>query len=136
MDKIIVRKKEIKGNSKDIFEDDVLSEHQVLLDFYDESEKDITYLKNAYEEIIENYINNEYFEVVYQIDELYLLKITEEGHLYLYKNDSRYVSKLTSWVYIIGKMYIGNVWWASDEEVCQDLRTISLVEFLYKYKGL
>lgn len=135
MKKIIIRKEAIKGDFVDIFKDEIVSEKEALLEFYEESEKDIEHLNNAYKEIVSKQINNEYFEIVYEIDELYALKITEDGHIYLCKRDSSNVSKLISWEYIVGKMFLGNAWWSSDEEIYQDIKTISLVEFLHKYKG-
>ena len=39
------------------------------------------------------------------------------------------------WVYAGNGKYMGDAWWYEDEEILQDLQTLSVPSFLEKYKG-
>lgn len=59
-------------------------------------------------------------------------------HIYLYHADPspvwfEYGGR--RWAYMSGKRYIGDPWWFSDKEIYSDLNTLSMTEFLRKYKG-
>ena len=39
------------------------------------------------------------------------------------------------WIYPESKRYLGDTWWSEDEEILNDLKKLSIIEFLDKYKG-
>ena len=39
------------------------------------------------------------------------------------------------WSYADAKKYLGDTWWESDDEILQSIQTLSVIDFLKRYKG-
>ena len=42
---------------------------------------------------------------------------------------------IVPWYYQYGQRYIGDSWWSTREEILSDICSLSIIEFLKKYKG-
>ena len=88
-----------------------------------------------YKEVKRSKENSELFEVAYQIDEEYAVSIGQ--HIYLHKLDKKanVYGTIVPWYYQYGQRYIGDSWWSTREEILSDICSLSIIEFLKKYKG-
>lgn len=79
---------------------------------------------------------NQYFQSVFLVSDLY--GVTIDSNIYLYRFDPEQISQqlmLWNWCYADAKIYIGDAWWFSNDEILGDLNNLSIVNFLEKYKG-
>ena len=85
---------------------------------------------------IETQLDNEYFKILYKLDDEFAVHLT--GSIYLYhlipKKEEIY-SSLVPWFYADSKNYFGDTWWEKDSEIINSLETLSIIEFLKRYKG-
>lgn len=89
-----------------------------------------------YEEILNCNKDNEYFSIMYKISDNILVSLSE--HIYLYHVTNGLLinnERLLPWECVDGKKYIADIWWESDEEILEDLKNLSLIEFFDKYKA-
>lgn len=64
--------------------------------------------------------------------------IVIDEHIYLCHFDadiSIQQKKVFPWEYVDGKKFLGDSWWFNDEEIIEDVKTLSIINFLKKYKG-
>lgn len=62
-----------------------------------------------------------------------------DEHIYLYRYDMQvynHQKDLIPWMYVESKKYLGDSWWNEDTEIIADLKTLSVVDFCEKYKGI
>lgn len=108
----------------------------LLHTLYREShEYSVKALEENYKEVKRSKENSELFEVAYQIDEEYAVSIGQ--HIYLHKLDKKanVYGTIVPWYYQYGQRYIGDSWWSTREEILSDICSLSIIEFLKKYKG-
>ena len=75
------------------------------------------------------------FLPAFRVDEEYAVSISQHITLHkLVKKEPPY-GDLVPWYYQYGQRYLGDAWWFSPEEILADLRELSTVAFLKKYKG-
>lgn len=101
------------------------------------NEKEITYdlLFREYENFKKEGTSS-YFSWMYMVYPKYGVVLDE--HIYLYRYNSQIYNQLLDyipWGYAESKKYLGDTWWAEDEEILSDLQNLSIIEFLDKYKG-
>ena len=82
-------------------------------------------LEENYKEVKRSKENSELFEVAYQIDEEYAVSIGQHN----------VYGTIVPWYYQYGQRYIGDSWWSTREEILSDICSLSIIEFLKKYKG-
>ena len=89
-----------------------------------------------YELAINSGKDNEYYKVMYRINEEFAVHLTENIHIYhlMAESDKPYFN-IVPWVYADSKKYIGDTWWEEDEEILENLQQLSIVKFLKRYKG-
>ena len=64
--------------------------------------------------------------------------LSVDANIYLYRfhpEDIREQQSVFKWCYAPVKKYIGDVWWYTEEEILEDIRKLSFLDFLEKYKG-
>lgn len=150
MEKIIIRKKLVKGISSNynLF---IEKEYATICDL--KKDYNIDYLmvvlyeedKKKYEELNEEFLvykdvekecDSESFIICYKVDEHYAVKIDEHIVIYHLEEPIVFESKnLVPWWYASGELYIGDTWWFEKDEIVRDLIKLSILEFLNKYKG-
>lgn len=62
-----------------------------------------------------------------------------DSHIYIYK-----ISDITMnnpsldipWYYAESKKYMGDTWWSDDLEILSDLKSLNVIDFIEKYKGI
>lgn len=102
---------------------------------------DNNYLENSdlfkkYEEICTSGIANSMFTIMHKIKNDLAVSLSE--HIYLHHiSDNVFLNneRIVPWECIDSKIYISDTWWEKDEEIIFDLTSLSLVEFMAKYKG-
>ena len=97
----------------------------------------------SYEKLINEYnntINGEnssFFLCAYLLKNGYAVVL--DSHITLYKlcvpSEEEDESKIL-WSYYSSSKYLGDTCWFSDNEILMDLSSLSIVDFLLKYKGL
>ena len=115
--------------------------YKILLNKIYGEEIDCEYLESSklyysYLSILETQKDNEYFKVLFRLDDEFAVHLS--GNIYLYhlipKNGEVYTS-LIPWFYADSKKYLGDTWWEKDFEIINDLKTLSIVDLCKKYKG-
>lgn len=146
MDKIVIRKKIIDNiNSKIIQLDesfntieDIIFKYDIdyiLINLFGEEQLSYDMLMDEYYKFIDTGIS-EIYTYMYVLDNEYGLSI--DNNINLYKINSKVNNSLKQylpWIYVEGKRYVGDSWWFDDVEICRDIKSISFVEFIKKYKG-
>ncbi|GAA0741798.1 hypothetical protein [Clostridium oceanicum] len=95
-----------------------------------------TLIYKKYIEIVDYGKENKYFKIMYKLNDEFCVSIKE--HIYLYhlvpmieiNNDM-----ILPCNYVDSKMYIGDTWWQDDEEILGDLKKLSIIDFIKKYKA-
>ena len=97
----------------------------------------------SYEKLIKEYNNtlngesSTYFFCSYLLENGYAVVL--DSHITIYKlctpSKEKDENKIL-WRYYSNSKYLGDTWWFSDDEIIRDLSTLSIVEFLKKYRGL
>ena len=115
--------------------------YKILLNKIYGEEIDCEYLESSklyysYLSILETQKDNEYFKVLFRLDDEFAVHLSGNIHLYHFipKNGEVYTS-LIPWFYADSKKYLGDTWWEKDFEIINDLKTLSIVDFYKKYKG-
>ena len=142
---MIIRKKIVSGINTEIIR---LSNDENIEKIIDRIGKE-KFLKHIFKEVesycfllqeYKEFINgkeSEYFSWIYPITPKY--GVILDSHIYIYKiND---VTKSTPslsipWCYVESKKYLGDKWWSDDMEILSDLKTLNVIDFLEKYKGI
>lgn len=145
MEKVIIRTKAIRGISSKMIRKDsgveTLSElvskygkNSILKDVFEET--DFTYEELCEEQ--NNFIQRGYSSVfmwMYRMDSEYGIGI--DSHIYLYRynlNISRQQQEVFGWEYGETSRYLCDTWWFDDEEVLEDIQSLSAVSFFEKYR--
>jgi len=95
-----------------------------------------TKLYKLYNLAFETNKDNEFFKIMYQIDDEFAVHLT--GNIYLYHIAARrkeIYSQIVPWYYVDSKKYIGDTWWEQDSEIIENLKKLSIIEFYKRYKG-
>lgn len=75
------------------------------------------------------------FLPAFRVDEEYAVSIGQHILLHKLARKEPPYGDLVPWYYQYGQRYLGDAWWFSPEEILADLRELSTVAFLKKYKG-
>ena len=75
------------------------------------------------------------FLPAFRVDEEYAVSIGQHITLHKLARKEPPYGDLVPWYYQYGQRYLGDAWWFSPEEILADLRELSTVAFLKKYKG-
>lgn len=97
-------------------------------------EIDIRFLEEKYNEALQSGNDNQYFITGFKLREDMAIKIDE--HIYVYRIISH--ERLQSpfqWYYVDQKLYIADSWWETDEDILNDVHSLSFVDFFIKYKA-
>ncbi len=109
----------------ELYEEDI--QHEALVN-------ELIYEK--YTEILDNGKENEYFEVMYKINDEFCVSLTNNIYIYhLVPTLEINKKEIVPWNYVDSKIYAGDTWWEEDEEILDDLNSISIIDFINKYKA-
>lgn len=96
----------------------------------------------SYDELKQEYLkflstsNSEYYSWMYLIDGKFGVVLDAHIYLYTFNDKVKEAQKnILPWIYPESKRYLGDTWWSEDEEILNDLKKLSIIEFLDKYKG-
>jgi hypothetical protein len=112
----------------------------IMKELFDESieqgrlEDSMIYKK--YEEILESGKDNEMFSIMYKLKNDLAVSLSE--HIYLHhiaKDLLINKEKILPWECVDSKIYIADTWWETDEDILNDLKSMSFIEFMSKYKA-
>lgn len=79
---------------------------------------------------------NEDFKIMYKIDQEFCVSLTENIYIYhLVPPLEIMKEKLIPWNYVDSKIYAGDTWWEDDDTIIKDLKKLSIVDFIKKYKA-
>lgn len=144
MDKIVIRNKltECIGSYLVDYANNIKMSLSIACDSYKEiALKSVLRENVSYEELYEEYLNlcngneSKYFNYGYLVNESYAVVITDHIYLYHYvKSDQDFFN--LPWIYPDGKIFLGDTWWFTDEEILDDLVHLNTYGFLDKYKGI
>lgn len=80
--------------------------------------------------------DNADFKYMYKIDADFAVHLSANIYLYhLVSKDDVLYPPFIPWHYVDSRVFLGDTWWESDEEVLQNLVVLTTVEFLKRYKG-
>ncbi|VBB05624.1 Hypothetical protein LUCI_0834 [Lucifera butyrica] len=112
----------------------------IMKELFDEevekSDFESTQIYQKYLEVKKTGEDNEFFQVMYKIKDDLGIKISE--HIYLHHIATGLAIKenrIVPWECVDSKLYIADTWWESDDNIIDDMRNLSIIEFLSKYKG-
>ena len=139
MEKVIIRSKKSAHPSSNYVNRHYKKEATKNIDallaiVYDDNES-YEKLINEYNNII-NGGNSSLFLCAYLLKNGYAVVL--DSHITLYKlcmRSEEDEGKIL-WSYYSSSKYLGDTWWFSDNEILMDLSSLSIVDFLLKYKGL
>lgn len=95
-----------------------------------------TKLYKLYNLAFESGEDNEFFKVMYQVDDEFAVHLSENIYLYhIATRKEEIYSLVVPWYYVDSKKYIGDTWWEEDSEIIENLKRLSLIEFYKRYKG-
>ncbi|RKJ65154.1 hypothetical protein [Roseburia sp. 1XD42-69] len=112
-----------------------IGKEQVLIKIYKEEHITYDFLFQEYNRFRTGE-KSSYFAWMYIINPNFGVVLDE--HIYLYHFDMQIYdtqSEIFPWLYADSKKFLGDTWWEEDEEILSDIRTLTLVDFLNKYKG-
>jgi len=93
-------------------------------------------LYQMYISVLESQENNDFFSVLYRLDDEFALELSSNIYLYhLIPQKNDIYTLLVPWLYADGKKYLGDTWWEGDDEIINNIKSLSVVEFLKRYKG-
>ena len=100
-------------------------------------ERDYTYeqLLSEYHSFL-NGAKSDCFAWMFRLNEKYGVVI--DSHIRLYHGDEKLVSEqqqIWGWGYMDSAKYMGDVWYFSDEEILADIQSLSVIDFMDKYKA-
>jgi len=113
---------------------------EAMKKIYDEElESDIldtSALYTAYDIATKTCEDNEFFIVAYKVDDRFAVHLTGDIYLYhLLSKGTEVCDSLVPWYYADSKLQFGHTWWETDSEIIESIKTLSILDFLEKYKG-
>ncbi|MCG8513616.1 MAG: hypothetical protein MI740_05705 [Halanaerobiales bacterium] len=73
---------------------------------------------------------------MYKIDDEFCVSLKENIYLYHLVAPLEIGGKIfIPWSYVDSELYIGDTWWENDEVILNDLKCLSIVGFIKKYKA-
>ena len=92
-------------------------------------------LYKKYQEVLDTEKDNDTFCKMYKIKDD--LAVSIDAHIILHHITNLKIGddRILPWECIDSKIYIADTWWETDEDILKDLNSLSLVDFLAKYKG-
>ncbi|MDQ0360617.1 hypothetical protein [Breznakia pachnodae] len=88
-------------DSKVADEIDSISQEEILAKYYKDG--DFEKLYSYYNKIKDTGKNNDYFACAYELSDDYIVQIDDEGHINLYRKDTRIVKDKIEWTYVVEK---------------------------------
>lgn len=109
---------------------------RILKEIFNEKSK-YEILEKSYHELLESEKKeNDDFVAAYQIDNEFGLFLDVNIYLFhLPVQEGRLFPGVVPWAYADAKKYLGDTWWESDDEILQSIQTLSVIDFLKRYKG-
>lgn len=118
----------------------VYRKEDVIKKIYNEDIMNVTLedteLFKHYELAISSDKDNDYFKMMYKIEDSFAVHISNNiflHHIPTGKNDI--YSEITPWYYADSAKYIGDAWWEEDKEIIDNLWKLPVLAFLKQYKG-
>ncbi len=112
-----------------------LGKEYILKKIFDEKEMSYKNLLELYEQFTQGQ-ENSLFAWMYILTDDFGIVINEHIYLYHYDLDiSNQQKSLFPWEYMDSKRYIGDTWWTNDDEILNDIKALSILDFMDKYKG-
>ncbi len=126
-----IRKFGLQNAVKTLFQDDVDSNDLKCSSLYQ------SYSSLEKQNPIEGkwYRENEKFIELYKIDDEFALQLDFNIYLYHLIEKKEFYTKIVPWYYADSKLYCGDCWGESDEEIIRNMQTLTFVQFLKRYKG-
>lgn len=115
---------------KELYEFDV-----IWTQLLEESDLNVEELFKAYNKILLDGVENEYFESMYKIRDEMAISIGRNIYICHIVDLSIAGERLLPWDYIDSKNFIAHTWWENDNDVLKDLASLSVVDFLIKYNA-
>lgn len=95
-----------------------------------------TVLYKNYEKILTDSKPNEDFIIMYKIDEEFCVSLTENIFIYHLVSPLKIITdRFIPWYYVDSKIYAGDTWWEDDNIIIEDIKKLSIVDFIKKYKA-
>lgn len=155
MKKIILRKKVLKlgyadSAFVDLQEDNTYSTatrliqefgwEKIMLSLFDEnldasSFEDSSLFKSYVSLLKSDKLENDDFIRAYEINDYYAVFLDANIYLFHLFPKGKIFTDIVPWYYADTKKFIGDTWWDSDEEILQNLKNMSIIDFLDRYKG-
>lgn len=89
-----------------------------------------------YKKISSGKKDNDDFKIVYKIDQDYCVSLTKNIYIYhLVPLIEISNEKLIPWNYVDSKLYAGDTWWEDDATILKDIKYLSIIDFIKKYKA-
>ncbi|KLU74978.1 hypothetical protein [Clostridium botulinum] len=115
-------------------------EKKIMKDIFDENidscDLKDSKLYKSYLEVLNTGNDNEDFFRAYKITEQLAVKIDQHIHICPISYDTFFNDndRLLPWHCIEAKIYLADSWWDTDEEILEDFRTLSFLDFIIKHK--
>ncbi|MDQ2087847.1 hypothetical protein RBH29_15555 [Herbivorax sp. ANBcel31] len=95
-----------------------------------------TVIFKNYKKILLEGRDNEDFKIMYKIDQDFCVSLTENIYIYHIVPPIEIMKeKLIPWNYLDSKIYAGDTWWDDDDTIIKDIKKLSIVDFIKKYKA-
>jgi hypothetical protein len=92
-------------------------------------------LYTEYIKALESGIANDSFAIMYKLDDEFCISITENIYLYHIVSGIEIANEsVLPWTYVDSKLFLGDSWWESDEDIISDIQNLSVLDFIKKYK--
>lgn len=73
---------------------------------------------------------------MYKLDDEFCVYLTDNIYIYhLVPSLEINNREVVPWSYVDSKIYAGDTWWEEDEEILSDLKSLSIIDFIKKYKA-
>lgn len=153
MEKIIVREKVLRlgqtwSNFLDMTQDKSYNSTKELLKDFNEKEvlsrifqEDVnssilvdSSLFKMYTKALYDGKDNEFFKVMYKINERFAVHVSKNIYLY-HLTIKEQIYDVVPWEYADSEKFLGDSWWEADEEILENIKSLSIIDFLDRYKG-
>ncbi len=95
-----------------------------------------TVLFKNYKKVLVKEKENEDFKIMYKIDKDFCVSLTENIYIYhLVPSFEIMNERHIPWNYVDSKIYAGDTWWEDDDTIIKDIKKLSIVDFIKKYKA-
>mgnify|MGYP006956036617 CR=1 FL=1 len=79
-------------------------------------------------------MNADFFKA-YQINDIFAVSMGASIYLFYLIPKGEIYTDIVPWYCADGQVYLGDTWWEQDDEILHNLQSLSVVDFLERYKG-